>query len=116
MRYDADHKQQTRERVLREAAKAIRAEGPHQIAVAGIIARCGPANIENPVEKTSGTMAPPTKPWMTRKAIIDWMSQAMPQRALAAVKRPADITNSQRVDRDWARKAAKGIITSSAIR
>jgi TetR/AcrR family transcriptional regulator, transcriptional repressor for nem operon len=41
MRYDADHKQQTRERVLREAAKAIRAEGPHQIAVAGIMARAG---------------------------------------------------------------------------
>ncbi|HEY5008117.1 MAG TPA: TetR/AcrR family transcriptional regulator [Caulobacteraceae bacterium] len=41
MRYDAEHKQQTRERVLREAAKAIRAEGPHQIAVAGIMARAG---------------------------------------------------------------------------
>jgi TetR/AcrR family transcriptional repressor of nem operon len=41
MRYDADHKQQTRERVLREAAKAIRAEGPHQIAVAGIMAKAG---------------------------------------------------------------------------
>src|SRR6202161_3125927 len=41
MRYDAEHKQKTRERVLREAAKAIRAEGPHQIAVAGIMARAG---------------------------------------------------------------------------
>jgi TetR/AcrR family transcriptional repressor of nem operon len=41
MRYDADHKSKTRERVLREAAKAIRAEGPHQIAVAGIMARAG---------------------------------------------------------------------------
>ena len=41
MRYDADHKEKTRERVLREAAKAIRAEGPHQIAVAGVMAKAG---------------------------------------------------------------------------
>jgi TetR/AcrR family transcriptional repressor of nem operon len=41
MRYDAEHKQKTRERVLKEAAKAIRTEGPHQIAVAGVMARAG---------------------------------------------------------------------------
>jgi TetR/AcrR family transcriptional repressor of nem operon len=41
MRYGPDHKQKTRERVLTEAAKAIRAEGPHQIAVAGVMARAG---------------------------------------------------------------------------
>ena len=41
MRYDASHKQQTRERVLKEAAKAIRAEGPHRIGVAGVMARAG---------------------------------------------------------------------------
>jgi TetR/AcrR family transcriptional repressor of nem operon len=41
MRYDAEHKQKTRERVLQEAAKAIRAEGPHRIAVAGVMARAG---------------------------------------------------------------------------
>ena len=41
MRYDAEHKQKTRERVLKEAAKAIRAEGPHRIAVAGIMAKAG---------------------------------------------------------------------------
>ena len=41
MRYDADHKRKTRERVVQEAAKAIRAEGPHQIAVAGIMAKAG---------------------------------------------------------------------------
>jgi TetR/AcrR family transcriptional repressor of nem operon len=41
MRYDADHKQKTRERVLTEAAKAIRAEGPHRIAVAGVMAKAG---------------------------------------------------------------------------
>ena len=29
MRYDAEHKQRTRERVIAEAAKAIRSEGPH---------------------------------------------------------------------------------------
>jgi TetR/AcrR family transcriptional repressor of nem operon len=41
MRYDGDHKQKTRERVLKEAAKAIRAEGPHRIAVAGVMAKVG---------------------------------------------------------------------------
>ncbi len=41
MRYDADHKQRTRERVLKEAAAAIRAEGPHRIAVAGVMAKAG---------------------------------------------------------------------------
>jgi TetR/AcrR family transcriptional repressor of nem operon len=41
MRYDADHKQQTRERVLEEAAKAIRAQGPHKIGVAAVMAKAG---------------------------------------------------------------------------
>jgi len=41
MRYDAEHKQRTRERVLKEAAKAIRADGPHRIGVAGVMARAG---------------------------------------------------------------------------
>jgi TetR/AcrR family transcriptional repressor of nem operon len=41
MRYDAEHKQKTRERVLKEAAKAIRAEGPHQVGVAEVMAKAG---------------------------------------------------------------------------
>jgi len=41
MRYDAEHKQKTRERVLQEAAKAIRAEGPHRVGVAGVMAKAG---------------------------------------------------------------------------
>lgn len=41
MRYDAEHKQKTREQVLAEAAKAIRADGPDRIAVAGIMAKVG---------------------------------------------------------------------------
>ena len=41
MRYDAEHKQKTRDRVLKEAAKAIRAEGPHRVGVAGIMAKAG---------------------------------------------------------------------------
>ena len=41
MRYDGEHKQKTRERVLKEAAKAIRADGPHRIAVAGVMAKAG---------------------------------------------------------------------------
>jgi TetR/AcrR family transcriptional regulator, transcriptional repressor for nem operon len=41
MRYDAEHKERTRARVLDEAVKAIRAEGPHKIGVAGVMARAG---------------------------------------------------------------------------
>jgi TetR/AcrR family transcriptional repressor of nem operon len=41
MRYSPEHKQQTRERVLTEAARAMRAEGPHQIGVAGVMAGAG---------------------------------------------------------------------------
>lgn len=41
MRYDSEHKERTRARVLREAAKAIRAEGPHRVGVAGVMAKAG---------------------------------------------------------------------------
>lgn len=41
MRYDAQHKQRTRARVLKEAAKAIRSDGPHQIGVAEVMAKAG---------------------------------------------------------------------------
>jgi len=41
MRYDAEHKHKTRLRVLDEAAKAIREEGPHRLGVAGVMARAG---------------------------------------------------------------------------
>jgi TetR/AcrR family transcriptional repressor of nem operon len=41
MRYDSAHKERTRARVLKEAAKAIRAEGPHRIGVAGVMAKAG---------------------------------------------------------------------------
>lgn len=41
MRYDAEHKAKTRQRVLDEAARAIREEGPHRLGVAGVMARAG---------------------------------------------------------------------------
>lgn len=41
MRYSRDHKAETRERVLKEAAKEIRARGPDNVAVSGIMARAG---------------------------------------------------------------------------
>lgn len=41
MRYSSEHKAETRERVLKEAAKEIRAKGPGNVAVAGIMARAG---------------------------------------------------------------------------
>jgi TetR/AcrR family transcriptional repressor of nem operon len=41
MRYDAEHKARTRATLLAEAAKAIRAEGPHKVGVAEIMARAG---------------------------------------------------------------------------
>jgi TetR/AcrR family transcriptional regulator, transcriptional repressor for nem operon len=41
MRYDAEHKQRTRAKVLKEAARAIRSEGPHRIGVAEVMAKAG---------------------------------------------------------------------------
>jgi TetR/AcrR family transcriptional repressor of nem operon len=41
VRYSAEHKQRTRERVLKEAASAIRRDGPDRIGVAGIMAAAG---------------------------------------------------------------------------
>lgn len=41
MRYATDHKAQTRERVLREAAAAIRADGPDRVGVAQLMSRAG---------------------------------------------------------------------------
>ncbi|RAN79816.1 TetR family transcriptional regulator [Bacillus sp. SRB_336] len=41
MRYDNEHKQNTRSKVLQAAAKAIRAEGPDRVAVAGVMAEAG---------------------------------------------------------------------------
>lgn len=41
MRYDSEHKERTRKRVLREAANAIRAEGPDRIGVAALMAKAG---------------------------------------------------------------------------
>ncbi len=41
MRYDAEHKQRTRERLLKEAASAIRLEGPDRVGVAGIMSKAG---------------------------------------------------------------------------
>jgi TetR/AcrR family transcriptional repressor of nem operon len=41
MRYDEDHKQRTREKVLRAAARAIRADGPDRVGVAAIMAEAG---------------------------------------------------------------------------
>jgi TetR/AcrR family transcriptional repressor of nem operon len=41
MRYDSEHKQQTREKVLKVAARAIRAEGPRGVGVATIMSKAG---------------------------------------------------------------------------
>lgn len=41
MRYDAEHKQKTHEKLLREAAKAIRRDGPHKVSVAGVMSKAG---------------------------------------------------------------------------
>ena len=41
MRYESDHKERTRQRVLTEAAAAIRAVGPDGIGVAGVMAKAG---------------------------------------------------------------------------
>ena len=41
MRYSSDHKQETRERVLKEASRALRAKGPDGVSVGGIMSRLG---------------------------------------------------------------------------
>lgn len=41
MRYDSEHKARTRERVLKEAAAAIRADGPDRVGVAAVMRRAG---------------------------------------------------------------------------
>ena len=41
MRYASDHKDETRRRVLREAAREVRAKGPDNVAVAGVMKRAG---------------------------------------------------------------------------
>lgn len=41
MRYDAEHKQKTHDKVVRVAARAIRAEGPDRVGVAGVMAQAG---------------------------------------------------------------------------
>jgi TetR/AcrR family transcriptional regulator, transcriptional repressor for nem operon len=41
MRYDSEHKERTRQRVLSEAAAAIRTVGPSGIGVAGLMAKAG---------------------------------------------------------------------------
>ncbi|WP_374470005.1 TetR/AcrR family transcriptional regulator [Phenylobacterium sp.] len=41
MRYDAQHKERTRERVLKEAARAIRQDGPHRVSVADVMGKAG---------------------------------------------------------------------------
>jgi TetR/AcrR family transcriptional repressor of nem operon len=41
MRYNSEHKTKTRERLLEEAAAAIKLEGPERISIAAIMARAG---------------------------------------------------------------------------
>ena len=41
MRYDTEHKQRTRELVLKEAAEAIRQDGPDKVGVATLMAKAG---------------------------------------------------------------------------
>jgi TetR/AcrR family transcriptional repressor of nem operon len=41
MRYDSDHKARTRERILDEAASAIRASGPQGVSVGGLMKKAG---------------------------------------------------------------------------
>ena len=41
MRYSAEHKTETRRKLLKVAADAIRAEGPHQVGMAAVMAKAG---------------------------------------------------------------------------
>ena len=78
-----------------------RVEITPRIAVA--IAAWVPSKNAKPVEKASGIIAPPTKPWMARNTIIEGRSHAAPHNRLVKVNSPADATNTQRVESAWAR-------------
>jgi TetR/AcrR family transcriptional repressor of nem operon len=41
MRYEPEHKSETRDRVLKAAARAMRADGPHKLGVAAVMASAG---------------------------------------------------------------------------
>ena len=41
MRYNADHRERTRTRVLAEAARMLRVDGPHRLGVADVMSRAG---------------------------------------------------------------------------
>ena len=41
MRYDSDHKTRTRDRILKEAAAALRTDGPDRVGVAAVMNRAG---------------------------------------------------------------------------
>lgn len=41
MRYDIEHKQRTQQKIIREAAKAIREQGPDKIGIANLMGRVG---------------------------------------------------------------------------
>ena len=41
MRYQPDHKEKTRRRVLEEATKAIRRQGPHRLGIARVMKQAG---------------------------------------------------------------------------
>ena len=44
MRYGPEHKQQTKEALLKEAAKAIRRDGPHNLALSAVMKKAGLTN------------------------------------------------------------------------
>lgn len=44
MRYDADHKDKTRETLLKEAARAIRRDGPDKLSLSGVMKSAGLTN------------------------------------------------------------------------
>ena len=111
MRYDAEHKAKTREKVLVEAAKAIRRDGPHNVGVAEVMAKAGLTH--------GGFYAHFAS---KNELITEAIGQMFKESGLRLAQEtgqdraPAEATNSQRVESAWVRKAEKGIITSSAIR
>ena len=44
MRYAPNHKEETREKLLKEAARAIRRDGPHNLALSAVMAKAGLTN------------------------------------------------------------------------
>ncbi|TMJ43978.1 MAG: TetR/AcrR family transcriptional regulator, partial [Alphaproteobacteria bacterium] len=84
MRYNSEHKERTRTRVLREATKAIRAEGPRRVGVAGMMAKAGLTHggfYAHFASKDDLVVAAMSQMFDEASAQLDWLTAGKPPAA-----------------------------------